>query len=43
MLNKESRKYEFKYFFEKINKIKAAAAISRLSRLVNDNTSQDLT
>lgn len=43
LLNKEGSKYEFERFFEKAYKIRAAAAISRLSRLIHNNPSLDLT
>lgn len=42
-LNKERLKHEFKGFFEKAYKIKTAATIPRLSRLIHDNPFLDLT
>ena len=43
LLNKEGSKHEFERFFEKAYKIKTAAAISGLSRLIHDNPFLDLT
>lgn len=43
LLNKEGSKHEFEHFFEKTYKIRAAAVIQGLFRLIHDNPSLDLT
>ena len=43
LLNKERSRHEFERFFEKTYKIKAAAAIPGLSRLIHDDPCLDLT
>lgn len=43
LLNKNELKHEFKRFFEKEYKIKAAAAILGLSKLIYNDPSLDLT
>ena len=43
LLNKEGSRHEFERFFEKAYKIRAAAAIPGLSRLIHDDPSLDLT
>ena len=43
LLNEDGSRHEFERFFEKTYKIRAAAAIPRLSRLIHDDPSLDLT
>ena len=43
LLNKARLKHEFERFFNKAYKIRAAATIPRLSRLIKENSSLDLT
>ena len=43
LLNKKGSRHEFERFFEKAYKIRAAAAILELSRLIHDDPSLDLT
>ena len=43
LLNQEESKHKFKRFFEKIYRIRGAATIPRLFRLIHNNPSLDLT
>ena len=43
LLNKEGLRHEFECFFGKAYKIRAAATIPELSRLIHDDPSLDLT